>query len=636
MPLTSMRLLRGATLLAVLALAAPGCAGNGEACRESNVVGTGGLITDQATIEFVLAFASVKHRMDVDRWEDGQITEVTINLQRAEGCLLEVTAAGCLDGSNSLPITTVLFSADAHCPGIPQAREGFYVGSGAGTLGTVQLADPQVPGQEVGTACFASSVQLFIHADLQSVTTGDTLSILPSVLLVEGSFRSLGDYHAHQECNTVISTGDITAADGGDTVPDSPDAESPGPSVTLEVTCDACDTDAALRLRAANGWEIGSPDYALLFHQPSFPFAIELPVTADPAGQETAWLEGPVTFQVWQDTTPGGALPEPGEPASPLATVELVTGHLNKVTLALTVDDEPVVDCAPDSQFCLSLLASARCNPRGDAYQVVECGKDTACSELTGHCESVVCAPSKIACASPTSHHTCLPSGTGYGAATDCSSNHICLNGSCMKEECLAEVVFLVDTSASMALDWDNVANSLSAITAMSPTASFAVIQFPAPGGVCTLPNSPALPLAPNQSEAILNWFGDNVAFGQTPLLGAMEKLNTTLPQLFSTGSGAVVLLSDGADTCAYPELGLAERETLIVQGLGAATQTLWQDHGIKTYVIGYQYQGSPDQLNAIASHGGTGKTTYTEAGNESELTSSLVAIGQDLKLCFE
>jgi hypothetical protein len=205
-----------------------------------------------------------------------------------------------------------------------------------------------------------------------------------------------------------------------------------------------------------------------------------------------------------------------------------------------------------------------------------------------------------------------------------------------MKEECLGEVMFLVDVSGSMSFHWESVGNSIAAMTGMSPMASFGLATFPDPDSVCGLPDELELGLAADQAPNIATWFEKHVPFGQTPLLEAMIWMNSLLPGLFTTESGALVVLSDGADTCAYPDLTVEEREALIVQELGQWTQTLDQDHGIKTYVIGYQFQGNTGQLVAIAENGGTGKNTFTEAGNEEELTGVLISIAEDLKLCFE
>ena len=629
--------LRGVVLVAAL-LALANCSSN-DKCISSSAAPTGSLKSDLTTLEFTVADVILKHRMDVDQWEDGIIAEVRITLQRDDGCRLEVKAQGCPDSLGYMPVTSVVLQADAFCPGWPQEREGLYVPVGTGPLGTIQLENVQVPGREQSNVCFDSSIALFLSASLQNAANGAPLNIQPTDLAVTGRLWSTGDYHTAINCQAIFEPGDVQQGRADTAISDTgsePDDIGPTPTLTLHVECPDCEAEGSLRLRGAQGWEMGTPDYFMLFPDPTFPFEVELPMATDPTGKAVHWADGTVTFQVWQDTNPGGSVPETGEPVSPLSTEELMTGHLNLVKLTLDTEGTPVVECAPTEDFCLSLLASAQCNEAGDGYETTECGDGKACAELSGSCEEIICSPSKISCADATHTHQCLPSGTGYGETTSCSEGFVCLNGSCMNEQCLAEVVFLVDTSQSMALDWDGVAASLASLISKSPTASFALVTFPSTNGVCTLSLEPALDMAAGQSDKILGWFDKHAAFGQTPLLDAMKAMKSVLPTLFTTSSGALVVLSDGADTCAYASMPMEEREPLIVQGLGAATQLLFQDHGIRTYVIGYQYQGNPDQLNAIAANGSTGKSTYTEAGNEADLTSVLVAIGQDLKLCFE
>jgi hypothetical protein len=622
-----------ATLAATLVLTACG----GTTCPSGKLLVSGVFHADIATISFTEATLSMEHRMDVDEWEDGVVVAVDAALSMDRGCTLELEARGCPDAMGRVPLVSVLFRPDAFCPGWPQENEGLYLPAEGASLGYAQLADVQVPGREKEKACFGTQVEFHLQGLLQSAGTGAVLAVQPSVMVIEGEVRSKGSYAARANCRTVIDTDLCEAPEevGTEEVAESDAGPTSGPTVTLHVECPDCEEGSALRLHASAGWEIGVAQYTLVFQKATFPFDMVLPMAEDPAGLPVYWPGGNVSFRAWQDTTPGGAVPEEGEPVSPVVTKELVDGHLNKVELTLDTTGRTTVDCVPDSDFCLSLQASAHCNGTGDGYEPVTCEEGSACSEVTGLCAEVICAPSKVICADSNAYRKCLASGTGYSDPVSCNEGYACLNGNCMKEECFAEVVFLVDTSASMAMDWQAAANSLAALTSMSPTASFGLMTFPTTNAVCKLSTTPAVPPKPDQGEAILGWFEKNNAFGQTPLLLAMETMADVLPDLFTTPSGALVLLSDGADTCAYPELPVEDREALIVQGLGAATQLLFQDHGIKTYVIGYQFQGNPEQLTAIAANGGTGKSTYTEAGNEEELTNVLVAIGQDLKLCF-
>ena len=293
--------------------------------------------------------------------------------------------------------------------------------------------------------------------------------------------------------------------------------------------------------------------------------------------------------------------------------------------------------CEPDETFCISLLISGTCNEEGTAFDKTDCMMGKACNELSGTCQEVVCVPSSVECASSNSYHKCLASGTGWSNEVQCGEAQVCVNGTCMSEDCLSEVVLLVDTSQSMAFHWESVGNSIQKLMALSPVAVFGMATFPTYQTICEVPQQPQLPMASGQSAAAAEWFADNSAFGQTPLLQALLDMQEVLPGMFSGSSGALILLSDGADTCAHQDvLDPEQHEAAVIADLAAATQTLHEQLGIRTYVIGYQFQGNTEQLKAVAANGGTGKESYTPAGSEEELTSVLVAIVEDIKSCFE
>jgi Mg-chelatase subunit ChlD len=214
----------------------------------------------------------------------------------------------------------------------------------------------------------------------------------------------------------------------------------------------------------------------------------------------------------------------------------------------------------------------------------------------------------------------------------------VCLNGNCINQACIAEVVLLVDTSQSMGKNWEAVSTSIQKLAAMSPNASFAMVSFPSAKATgCGVPTGASVPMGSNQAGTFFEWFADNNPFGLTPLAEMMTGMSGLAPALFSAGSGTLILLSDGADTCAYKTMtDIEEREKLLLADLEAATTALFTGQGVKTYVIGYNFEGNPAELDAVAKSGGTGKTTYTPAGSEQELTTALIGIAQDIKLCFE
>lgn len=442
-----------------------------------------------------------------------------------------------------------------------------------------------------------------------------------------------GDFLFERIADTASTRGDVDVTDGREDV----QVEVlPGqPAVTLVIECPACTTDATVRVNGTEGATAGMPQVVFVFHEPKFPISATLVQAMDPAGVPFPWPAGTVTFQAYQDTIPGGAVAEPGEPLSSPVSAELIPDQVTEVTLVLDATGETTVTCAPDAWFCVDLETAAECNATGDYYEELICPFGNKCSEITGKCEPMVCAPAAVACATPSSWHKCLPSGTGWSLETDCPEGTVCADGFCMKEECLSQLVFLVDTSQSMALHWDAVAASIEALTTNNPLSFIGLATFPEFNTICEVPQALKVPFAAGAGSDVAAWFEDNQPFGQTPLLAAMNHMAAILPDTFP-GSGALVVLSDGADTCSYSDLSYDEREALIAEELAAATAGLFADHGIKTVVVGYQYQGNPGQLNAIAQNGGTGMETYTEAGDEQELTMALVAIVDDLKECFE
>ncbi len=590
--------------------------------------------------------ATLVHRRDVDDWEDGVIAGVELRFTANDGCRLDVSAEGCLDDANRMVIRSVRWEADSACPGLSQDKEGTYISQPGSIMGTVGLSVGTVPQPDAEVGCFDGTVTLELGGEPLLGVAGD-VSLGSESLTVEGHFVSQGDRYAKIDCGAVIQDDSVSQPDatGSDVLEVTPDVPA-GPPVQVDLTiaCPKCAADAAVRLQASPGWELGQPQMLKVFQPPVvFPIKALLVEMVDAQGKPAKFPEGPVTFRCFQDTLWGGSMaPEKGEPESPLVTIpDLAAGQISEVELLMDPDVEPPVECTPGQTVCLSFKASQECVESGDDWGTTNCEDGTACSETSGKCEPVVCSPSATTCLDSARHAQCLPSGTGWGEATECSAGYFCINGTCMKEECLAEVVFVVDTSQSMGQHWETVSASIQKFVAMSPMASFGMIQFPKyvsndPSG-CKVPSTTVVPLQSSQAAAFAEWFTKNSAFGKTPLVGIMQALPEVLPTLFTSGKGTVILLSDGADTCAYPLMtDIDERESLILADLEAATKALWNDKGIKTYVVAYNYEGNPEQLVAIAKNGGTGKTTFTNAGNEQELMSALVGIAQDLKLCFE
>ncbi len=634
-----MRRLQLVGLLILIHAYTLGCADD-KGCTGETLTAEGELVTLLASVGFVSASATISHVRHEDQWEDGRIDKVVLELTAGTDCALTLTAEGCPDGAGRLPITQATLAAGAACPQLTAMVP--YVMKKSAPIGTLELQDTQVPAGSKSEVCFTSRITARLEGALHPAAGGGgPLEVLTSTVVVSGTFQSTGITPEIAACGyaagDVILGADVVGGDDlGASGEDAGTEVIPGqPVVALTIECPACTTDATVRVNGTAGEVAGMPEYVFVFHDPDFPVVVTLGQAKDPAGVTLPWPTGPVTFQAYQDTVPGGSVAEPGEPLSPPVTATLTPDAVNEVTLSIDASGETTVTCTPEAFFCLDLETSAECNAEGDYYEEVVCPFGNKCSELSGVCEPMTCAPASVACATSTSWHKCLPSGTGWSFETACPEGKICANGSCMNEECLSQVVFLVDTSQSMALHWDAVAASIAALGSDNPASYIGLATFPEFLTICEVPQAFKVPFASGAGDDVAAWFGENDPFGQTPLLAAMEHMAGVLPDVFPAG-GALVVLSDGADTCAYPGMSYEEREALIVEGLTETTAALFTEHGIKTVVVGYQYEGNPDQLNAIAANGGTGKETYTQAGNEEELTMALVALVDDLKACFE
>ncbi len=619
------------------------CGGEKAGCDKEALTVSGELKTSISAVPFDEATATIVHRRDVDEWEDGAIASVKIELQHGGGCRLTVTAGGCLDAMNRLAVTSVALQADSRCPGFPEESEGLYVSATGEFPGTAQLSVTQVPGRDAASVCFKNSVTVELSGDLMAAGTGEVVSVQPSTLTVAGDFVSEGDPAASVSCQSRF-VGDVAEDTAEDisveiTPPDLhllDGVETTAVKVTIE--CPECTGDELVKFYGSPGEEIGNPEFVHFFTKPQFPIEATLDWATNSVGDSREWHVGPFSFQAYQDTIPGGLAPEEGEPVSQIEIVEIVFGQVNEVTLVLEGDGKPPFSCPAGEHVCLSLDTSALCGDDGESYEEQACAEDQACNEDSGQCQELVCQPSAEQCASPSSHHTCLDSGTGWAPEVVCDEGYACLSGACIDQACLGQVMLLVDTSASMGLQWAEVSASIQKLVGLTPLASFALDTFPIPEAVtgCEVDGSPEIELGPGQAGAMELWFTTHNPFGKTPLVATMQDMAAMLPSVFGEAGGALVVLSDGEDTCAYQMMSdLDEREALIEAELAAATSELFQTHGVKTFVIGYNYEGNPGQLIAIVENGGTGKETFTTAGNEQELTSVLVSIVEDLKLCI-
>ena len=346
-----------------------------------------------------------------------------------------------------------------------------------------------------------------------------------------------------------------------------------------------------------------------------------------------------VYIPVATDAMPSGELTSPdsnerqGDVASaPEAIVDIAVPDVVKE------DDGPSISCTPDGWYCIDSLTSAKCNAAGDGHaEYWNCTLGQVCTEFEGKCKEVICTPGDKKCASNNAYTVCRPDGTGYLPPVLCGDDQLCNGaGTCVLASCIGTVLFLVDVSGSMATHWQEVRASVASLEGNNPFARFGLWAFPAKGTICGTNPSPAVPISDTAMADILTWFDSYQPYGQTPLVDAYKAVVASAGSLFEGQGGAVVVLSDGADTCAYPEIvDSAAQSAKKIDELSQSATALFAQHDVSTYVIGYNYTGDPAQLNALAANGGTDASEFTEAGDEAELANALVNVLEDIKVCL-
>ncbi|MEZ4266665.1 MAG: VWA domain-containing protein [Myxococcota bacterium] len=285
--------------------------------------------------------------------------------------------------------------------------------------------------------------------------------------------------------------------------------------------------------------------------------------------------------------------------------------------------------CFPDALACANTTTPGQCNAAGDAITpLAACPADQACHEFTGQCRPKICSPGAPSCASLTSYHDCLPSGTGYDSLVrGCFEGSLCKNSQCVLSGCVPLVMLLVDRSGSMTGKWSAVRSSVKGVVAENPAAAFGLMAFPTDGG-CASPTFPSLPLNYQSQAELDSWFDLTPSTGATPLAYSVRAAAIVAESIWGASGGALVVLTDGDDTC----LNTSDPADM----LATWTAVLLAEHNVRTYVIGYSFDpdGDVSQLDAIAANGGTEFTSYLAAGNEGELKNAFKSVISDFKSC--
>jgi hypothetical protein len=169
-------------------------------CQNQALEISGVLNTSVTPVSFDSVSASIKHKRDVDEWEDGCISEVEFVLKQGVGCSLEVVGSEVIGVDSLLEITQVSFMATSLCPGFPDNAEGSYINIGGLSQAGFELGIVEVPGDDVAESCFNATFKVLLSGGLVHEDTGMELVIEPTAIEVGGDFLSMGSYDLSCPC----------------------------------------------------------------------------------------------------------------------------------------------------------------------------------------------------------------------------------------------------------------------------------------------------------------------------------------------------------------------------------------------------------------------------------------------------
>jgi hypothetical protein len=148
-----------------------------------------GIIVDNNrtyTLQVSKPVVTVRHKIDVDDFEDRCINEVIIEMSAYEGCNLSLLFNA--DGGQELQLIEAEFNADSFCPGWPDSLEGEYSWSHwRGDEVLLRAESLLVPDRTARQSC----VELEMSADDFQMSAGRVKLMLEG-LSVSGTFLSEG------------------------------------------------------------------------------------------------------------------------------------------------------------------------------------------------------------------------------------------------------------------------------------------------------------------------------------------------------------------------------------------------------------------------------------------------------------
>ncbi|MGB0592271.1 MAG: vWA domain-containing protein [Myxococcota bacterium] len=286
--------------------------------------------------------------------------------------------------------------------------------------------------------------------------------------------------------------------------------------------------------------------------------------------------------------------------------------------------------CRPGEGACVSLKVAGTCDAEGTSIlegSEVNCAEGEVCLGEKGACGVPLCQPDAWRCLNPFVYQVCDDTGSSWLSSEPCPDEFVCHAEVCEYAPCVPTVLFVVDRSGSMDPHWEAVSAEVRALVEGNPDALFGLKAFPSGtgGNGCGVSNSLQIGFDFADVETFDDYFNASPPSGMTPLAETMEYLALSASTVFGVYRANIVVLSDGSETCT------SEDPT---SRLADAVNQLHLVHGVRTYVIGYNYEGDPGQLDAMASAGGTTYSTHIQAGDAGTLSEAFEDVVDDIKLC--
>jgi len=172
---------------------------------------SGSLVTALGTVVFDAVTATINHKPNPGRTNDGCINHLLFQLRQGAGCHLSVAASTTMDVEGRLSIQELTLVSNSLCDAIPA---GTYGRTGTSEGSAVVMGMSALPGIMDLNVCFQTDFVLHVDGTLMETVTGVPLAIEPSSIVVTGDYVSTIDGATPCPC-TPLCSGGVCGVDNG-------------------------------------------------------------------------------------------------------------------------------------------------------------------------------------------------------------------------------------------------------------------------------------------------------------------------------------------------------------------------------------------------------------------------------------